>query len=331
MIGSRGRGYHDPDEDSDGDPDPSRQMHDFYVDLGVQAERSDDPMAALEFYENAVRAEPDSPLAWYNYGDILLVLKRHEQAIAALQKAIELSPGNALLHYDLGLALYESGRHSEAAEEFARIVELDPKLKRASSNLMVSAMTNLALCQQAMGHPDQAVETLSPALRPAVDILYNLGRLHALARRPAKALPLATAAAALSPKSEDFVHYAGGILLDLKQYPEALGCLRQATRLNPRCAKAWHDCGECLARLKRRAEARKCFNRALREKPDFASSWYGLACLDALEGKREAAFRNLERAVEHGFKDAAHLRRDPDLRSLRRDGRWKTLLKTLGK
>ncbi len=58
----------------------------------------------------------------------------------------------------------------------------------------------------------------------------------------------------------------------------------------------------------------------------FEASWklgelptapYNLACLDAREGKPEAAFRQLDRAVAAGFDDEATLTKDPDLASLR--------------
>ncbi len=44
---------------------------------------------------------------------------------------------------------------------------------------------------------------------------------------------------------------------------------------------------------------------------------YNLACLDAREGKPDAAFRNLDRAIAAGFDDEATLGRDTDLASLR--------------
>jgi predicted esterase len=44
---------------------------------------------------------------------------------------------------------------------------------------------------------------------------------------------------------------------------------------------------------------------------------YNLACLDAREGKPDAAFRNLDRAIAAGFDDEATLARDTDLASLR--------------
>ena len=44
---------------------------------------------------------------------------------------------------------------------------------------------------------------------------------------------------------------------------------------------------------------------------------YNLACLDAREGKPDAAFRQLDRAVAAGFDDEATLAKDTDLASLR--------------
>lgn len=250
-----------------------------------------------------------------------------EEAVRALRKAVDLSPKTALFHYDLGLALYQLGRDDEASEEFTPIVACDPQLKRASSDLFVSSMTNLALCQDRLGRPEEAAELLSPAQPKAVDLLYNLGRLNYRAKRLRDALPLAQAAALLNPKSEEIAHLLGSILMDLKREGEALEVLRRATKLNPRCAYAWYDLGVTLARLNQRKEARPCFLKTRRLAPNYPWVYYDLACLDALERKPEKAFANLELAMAHGFRDASWLRRDSDLRSLRRDSRWKALLK----
>jgi len=60
--------------------------------------------------------------------------------------------------------------------------------------------------------------------------------------------------------------------------------------------------------------------------PKFAWAHYDLACLDVLEGKPGAAFRNLNRAIDCGFKDASYLLQDSDFQSIREDSRWKMIL-----
>jgi tetratricopeptide (TPR) repeat protein len=282
--------------------------------------------SALANYKKRVAEQPDSAWAWYQYGDALLGLKRPEEAVPALRKAVELSPETTLFHYDLGLALYDLNQSEAASEEFAGIVATDPKLKCAWSSLMLAAMTNLALSQEKLGRRDEAIQTLLPALDTAVGILFNLGFLHFRAKRFDAALPYAHAAYVLKPNNEDIVHQYGTILMEVKRLREAVKILKQATELNPECAAAWYDLGLAHARQKHLKKARCYYLQSLEIEPRRAWSYYDLACLDALEGKREAAFEHLMQAVVCGFKDVGYLLKDADFRSLRRDARWKKLI-----
>lgn len=53
---------------------------------------------------------------------------------------------------------------------------------------------------------------------------------------------------------------------------------------------------------------------------------YNLACFNALEGRKEAAFNWLEQAVEGGFFAPAKIKSDPDLTSLHADARFQEIL-----
>ena len=75
--------------------------------------------------------------------------------------------------------------------------------------------------------------------------------------------------------------------------------------------------------------AKGYYNRALqadlqlaRLRPDKPIVWYNLACSYALLGMIDRAFEALERSLRLGYVHFAHLRRDPDLKSLRRDPRF---------
>jgi tetratricopeptide (TPR) repeat protein len=80
--------------------------------------------------------------------------------------------------------------------------------------------------------------------------------------------------------------------------------------------------------------AKGYYNRALqadlqlvRIRPDKPIPWYNLACSYALLGMVERAFEALERSLRLGYGHFHHLRRDPDLKSLRRDPRFARLLR----
>jgi tetratricopeptide (TPR) repeat protein len=80
--------------------------------------------------------------------------------------------------------------------------------------------------------------------------------------------------------------------------------------------------------------AKGYYNRALqadlqlvRLRPDKPVAWYNLACSYALLGMADRAFEALERSLRLGYKLIHHLRRDPDLKSLRSDPRFARLLR----
>ncbi|MCU0980740.1 MAG: hypothetical protein MUF25_16445 [Pirellulaceae bacterium] len=81
-----------------------------------------------------------------------------------------------------------------------------------------------------------------------------------------------------------------------------------------------------LAQAKRLAEAEALLMRAVQERRlDNAANRYNLACAQAVQGKTEAALASLAAAVERGWADAEHLRKDADLEPLRALPRFEEL------
>ncbi len=75
--------------------------------------------------------------------------------------------------------------------------------------------------------------------------------------------------------------------------------------------------------------AKGIYNRALqadlqlvRLRPEQPIVWYNLACSYALLGMADKAFAALERSIRLGYAYFEHIKRDPDLKSLRSDPRF---------
>lgn len=71
--------------------------------------------------------------------------------------------------------------------------------------------------------------------------------------------------------------------------------------------------------------AREFFDRSWKA-GELPTAAYNLACLDALAGKQETAFAELDKAVRAGFDDEKALKNDKDLASLRGSPRFAALL-----
>ena len=61
--------------------------------------------------------------------------------------------------------------------------------------------------------------------------------------------------------------------------------------------------------------------------PENAIAWYNLACSYTVLGMIDPAFAALQRSLELGYRLVHRVRRDPDLKTLRRDPRFARLLR----
>src|SRR3954454_22380710 len=85
--------------------------------------------------------------------------------------------------------------------------------------------------------------------------------------------------------------------------------------------------GNNLAAKGLSSRALQADRRLVRLMPDRPIPWYNLACSYAVLGMIDPAFSALQRALELGYRHIDHLRRDPDLKALRRDPRFTRLLR----
>jgi tetratricopeptide (TPR) repeat protein len=78
------------------------------------------------------------------------------------------------------------------------------------------------------------------------------------------------------------------------------------------------------------ARALQLDRRLVRLTPEDAIAWYNLACSYTVLGMIDPGFFAIQRALELGYCYANRLRRDPDLKALRRDPRFDRLMRRFG-
>ena len=83
--------------------------------------------------------------------------------------------------------------------------------------------------------------------------------------------------------------------------------------------------GNSLYQEKKYEESAEAYEDAFDVGTPGPGHYYNAACSWALAGKKSAAFRNLKRAIDAGWRDLKWLQADPDLESLRGDDRWERL------
>ena len=184
---------------------------------------------------------PNSCLAQYNLGCVLLPAGQREQAMAHFQTALQLDPAFADAHNNLGNLLLQQGKVDEAIAHFQKALELRPLFADARSNL------GGALLQQ--GHPGEAVVQFQKALEITPNdpvTRYNLGSALLKSGRVDEAITQFQGVLDIRSDFPEACSKLGSALLQHGRVDEALAQFRRAVQLNPALANVQSDLGTLL-------------------------------------------------------------------------------------
>ena len=260
---------------------------------------------ARQMFRRSLDLDPDFALAWAGYADCFSLLILYEDPIAsyreearkASQRALELDPDLAEAHASRGLALLISEEYEAAEIDFNKALALNPRL--------FQAYYYYGRTRFHQGDLDMAAELFQKAaeVEPAdyqsrclrIQILRGTGRMEQA----------------------------------IGEARDAVGVLEKHLEWNPDDARALHLGAGTLTVLGEVERAKRWLKRALEMDPDDSVLLYNVACVFATMGEVEEAVGFLARAAEHGTVNAAWMRNDTDLASLRGDARFQALLKQL--
>lgn len=118
------------------------RLAEAYNNLGVVLRATNRAEAAVACYRRAIALRPRNANSYSNLGNVLRDLGRVEAAVASHQQAVHLAPQSPDALLNLGIALRDLGRHEMAEDCFTRAIALAPdhagcRLDQARSRLLV--------------------------------------------------------------------------------------------------------------------------------------------------------------------------------------------------
>jgi tetratricopeptide (TPR) repeat protein len=81
---------------------------------------------AQKALKRSLQLSPHYPTGSHWYGEYLMTMGRHEEAIAMMKKGRELDPLSLIINVAIGWACYMARRYDEAIEQLERTAELEP-------------------------------------------------------------------------------------------------------------------------------------------------------------------------------------------------------------
>lgn len=100
-----------------------------------------------------------------------------------------------------------------------------------------------------------------------------------------------------------------------------------AVELDPSVPEAYNGVGVTFRMRNDLPSALEWYKKALAVDPDFGDAYYNMACVYALEGRKDMALRYLQIAALNGYATADGMDADPDLEALRAEPGYRALVR----
>lgn len=243
-----------------------------YFYHGLQLARAGDLAGALEFYDRAIKLQPQAHQYWFNKALTFCYLQNFEEALAAYDQAINLKPDFFKAWYNRGAVLGELGDCEAAIASFDTAIDIKPDYAEAWSAKGL-ALLKLGLIAEAIASYDNALH-LSPE---DPETWYYRGVALGITEQYPEAIAAYDQALAIQPDYYEVWIDRGVVLFNLNQWSEAIDSWDRALSSQPELYLAWYNRGVALDNLYRREEAIFSYQQAIAIKSDFHLAWYNQA------------------------------------------------------
>ncbi len=97
-----------------------------YYTLGVQEAKDGNHARAIEYYQEALRIDPNFAFAWDNIGIAYRRLNQYDKAIEAYNKSLELDPYGMMPLQNIAIAYQYKKEFKKAIEAFEKLGKVHP-------------------------------------------------------------------------------------------------------------------------------------------------------------------------------------------------------------
>jgi tetratricopeptide (TPR) repeat protein len=247
---------------------------------GHWAARSGDEPTAAENYRRALAANPNYPLAWFNWGVLHLRQRQWNTAVRNFERARELDPTDVMTATNLGRALIEARRYERAVAVLASAVDREPDCALAQATLGDAYLQRREF--------DKASKCLNAAiaLQPNLaDAWYLLGCAEREQKRPTAAGTALATALKHNPQLAAAHYGLGELAVDRSDWPAAERAFGAALKIRPTFLQARFQLARAMLEQEQVAAAATEFEELISEHPRYVDPYLGLADARLRQGR----------------------------------------------
>jgi protein O-mannosyl-transferase len=247
-----------------------------------------------------------------------------KNSIELWNHAIKVTKDNYLAHNGRGVAYYKLGQNQKAIEDYNEAIRLNP-YDDAYHN-RGTAYAKISLYQKAIEDYNEAIR-----LKPRADTYHNRGFIYYKLGQHKRAIEDFSHAILMKPDSVMDYNHRGNAYSELGQYQKAIEDYKKAIHLKPESVMAYNNKGNAYSELGQYQKAIEDYNEAIRLYPDDFYAYYNMACCYAIQKNSRQVCHYLTLAIERGFDNWTHLKKDKDFDNIRNTACFIKLLNKSGK
>jgi serine/threonine protein kinase/tetratricopeptide (TPR) repeat protein len=259
--------------------------------------------AAIGYYEQALKKDPNFALAYAGVADASLVMFHEkkdsfwsQKALAAAQQAERLNDNLPEVHFSLGNVYTTSGKGAEAVSELKRALQLAPNSD--------DGYRGLGKAYLALGQKDLALQAYQKAieLNPYYWVNYNFaGQAYSALGQYDKALAAFQRIIELEPDNAFGYLNTGAIYFQQGKYDQCIPFFQKALQIQPHYL-TYSNLGTAFFFLKRYAESVPMFEKSVEMNQNDPMLMGNLADAYRWSGQLDRANTTYERAIALAFK-----------------------------
>lgn len=269
-------------------------------DLGTALKAKGRPEEAIRSYLQALKCDPEHPLAHFNLGVVYAETRRTDEALEHYLLALKYQPNLAEAMCNIGAIYSESGDAMKAAEMYERALHVNPNLKTASGNL-ASVCNALGTQVKSQGNLDLCIKMYKKALvqhPDCAEVWYNMGVAYAEHHMIDDAIICYEIAVRMNPKCAEAYNNLGVICKEQNRLDKAIEYYKAALVAKPMYAQTLNNLGVIYTMLGRFDEAYEMSTQAVKVNPGCASAFNNLGVLCRDSGRVKEAIRNYEKCID---------------------------------
>jgi eukaryotic-like serine/threonine-protein kinase len=270
----------------------------------LRGHESKNVQAALDYFEQALRADPRFALAYTGIADASLRMNGikkdnlwTQKALVAAQQAQQLNDALPEVHATLGGAYKASGRYAEATAELKRALSLAPNSDEASRQLGDTYLKS--------SNGPAAIEALQKAVQLNPYYWVNqdaLGNAYFQLGDYAKALAAFQQITSLEPDIGVGYENIGNVYLQQGKYQEAIPYLQKALKIEAYFT-TYSNLGTAYFAAKQFPQAVEMFEKAAALSPNETITAVNLADAYRSADQKDKASGQYQKAISLGYKE----------------------------